>query len=460
MKIRKVVVTTGAIAAVSGYLIGRLHHIWDANVSSPPTRDNIADSPAPGSNNHEQGVHDQTGTALRWRLALVLVIASGVLSVIAVAVDINLLAEGALLAALALSSFAIRGPRRRTSREIFIPALILVILQILAVVAVTLIGITSSDPGRLLEWTTVGIIGLGIIMFLMVTWLPGWPYAEPSATAIIAISLALFCVPGLSRITKSLQYPDINGQVMLFATGARTQDLSLGVTVDTVEGPPTSERFFITTAGAKPIRWALLLVGDARIDSSKELQNAKRRAIRLKILGPSTLVQAQLFWGSVGKSPGYSLISGGSHATFVDQAGDLRAIQLPLYVSATLSLVNDTNARKLIVAALGGEPTAQSSPVSTISITGDYLGQFDSVEHASPTPLASSDSPPGPISWENYESIEPSYVVKNESATGKMANFSFIFALLLGAAVAGLLASIQSMIHILSRRADATKHEE
>ena len=458
MKIRKVVVTTGAIAVVSGYLIGRLHHILDANVSPPPAKDSMADNPAPESNNHGQRVPDQTGTALRWRLALLLVVASGVLSGIAAeaAHPNHVLAEVALLVALALSSFVIRGPRKRTSTEIFVTALILVIVQGLAIAAITLIGITSSDPKRLLELTTVAIIGLGIVIFLIVTWLPGWPYAEPSATAIIAIFLGLLCVPGLSQITKSLQYPDINGQVMLFATGSRTPDLSLGVTVDTVVGPPTSESFFITTVGAKPIHWALLLVGDARIDSNQESQNAKWRAIRLKTPSESTpaYVQAQLFWGSVGKSPSYSMISGRSHATFVDKTGDLRAIQLPFYTSGTLSLVNDADAKKLIVTALGGEPTA---PYSSISITGDYLGQFDSIERADPAPQKSSESPPGPISWENYKYIEPSYVVKNESATGKITNFSFVFALLLGAAGAALLASLQSMIHILSRKAQATK---
>lgn len=104
----------------------------------------------------------------------------------------------------------------------------------------------------------------------------------------------------------------------------------------------------------------------------------------------------------------------------------------------------------LINKTLGGKPTYDSYWTSIV--TGGELKPLDSVTQSSPVLETGPNVPSNILEWTSPGEIEASYTIVNQGLLDEDNNILYVFAILLGAAGAGVLASLQCIIHVLSSR--------
>jgi len=146
-------------------------------------------------------------------------------------------------------------------------------LQFEVVAGTTISGMLNYvDPTILIELTAFGLTGLGLSLALGASWIPDWPYSESLAAGIIAVALGALCFPALHEFTQPLEYPSVNGGALLFATGPPNQQLTLQVITNPlwqqVGDAQNLEDYSIYSLGNRPVHWALLLYGNARMEKS------------------------------------------------------------------------------------------------------------------------------------------------------------------------------------------------
>jgi hypothetical protein len=388
----------------------------------------------------------------------------------------------ALVAAMALTAFI--SARRKTIWIIRIMAVLLLSIEFLVLV----IGIIDAvefgrDPIAMLEATAVGLCGLGIALSPAVFWLRSWVFTEPLATGLLAISLGLLCLPGLSISTAPLLYPSTEGAALLFASGPKDQNILMNITTDPLDpaasGPafeaPAPEDFVVKNLGKQTIHWALLVTGDARlhIGQSVGFHNSPdltyRQVAVSAITIPSSvddsvqaappfipLAEGQLFAGVL--PAGVTAYVGGvSFAPFSNSTIDRTAVSLPYYGEGDVSLV-DNKTEASILTALHATPSVRG-PHFTVNITGGQLGPLQSVTASDPNQAPEVADSTG-LNWISHKGIAVSYAAVDQDAVDTNNNLLFVFAILLGAAVAGLLTCLQSLIHILSSRKQTRGLEE
>ena len=453
MRFRRVAASAGAVAIALVFFLARRHVNMPKRIASSPAPEWVMEHSVSGAHRGDRsGKFHRAVRIYPWRLSLCLDGASIVLSVIALATFRgNPLPAGVLvLVAFALSSFVLRGPRQRNYQVIIGITIILVFVQFTGVIFATALGMLNSiDPISLIELTVFGICGFGIALILVVTWVRGWPFAEPLAAGLIAISLGALCLPGVRAFTETLQFPQVNGAALLFATGSQAQEVSLIVITDPLRPPPTPEDFDIESSGSHLIHWALLLVGDARLKRIETSPHVERRDL---FVGGSQIVvpvpaPAQLFFGIVNSSS-MSTVTGNSVGRFVNSTSDRLAVSLPAYGQGLLSFVS-SDVRQTIASALGGSPTLRDVGAFKLFLSGGNLTGLESVSQVSP-PLTPNAELPKSIQWSDALRLSPTYVITDQNALDTTSNILFVFAILLGVAGAGLLASLQGIIHAFS----------
>jgi hypothetical protein len=426
--------------------------------------------------------------AIKWLVQLLVLIVSVVLSApyllrgvpiftyLGVAPDYaNLVSRITFLVAMALAAF-IAG-WRKTVWIIKVPAAFLLSLQFLYLVTRTIdLMYLSSNPIAMLEATAFALCGLGIVLSPVVVWLHNWAFTEPTAIGFLAISLGLLCLPGLSISTAPLEYPDVQGAALLFVAGAENQKILMSVITNPLNPAfsspgyeaPAQEDFTIQNLGKQTIRWTLLVMGDARlqIGQSTEFHHSTGSVFHEVAVSSVTIpassansVQAippfippehqQLFSGTLA-SGATATIGGYSQAPFSSSTIDRTAVSLPYYGEGDVRLV-DTKTKASIRAALHMMPTIQTSTYFTVNITGGQLGPLESVTASNPNQAPEGDNSAG-LDWISHQGIAVTYATVDQDSVDANNNVLFVFAILLGAAVAGLLASLQSLIHILSAR--------
>ena len=376
---------------------------------------------------------------------------------------------------MALAAFISAG--RKTIWYVRIVAIFLLSIQFLVLVLRTIDTLEfNGNPTFMLEVTAFGLCGFGIALSPVVFWLRNWAFTEPFAIGLLAISLGLLCLPGLSISTAPLLYPDVAGAALLFATGPKDQQILMNITTDPldpgVSGPafeaPAPEDFAVTNRGKQAIHWALLVTGDARLQigqsvgfhKSPDLTYRRVTVSSVTILAsPDNSVQAispfiplesdQLFSGVLPAGATAS-IGGYSRAPFSNSTIDRTAVSLPYYGEGDVSLV-DAKTKASILTALHMMPRPRGSAYFTVNVTGGVLDPQQTVTESSPNQASQVANSAG-LTWISHQGIVVSYATVDQDALDANNNILFVFAILLGAAVAGLLASLQSLIHILSSR--------
>lgn len=352
-----------------------------------------------------------------------------------------------LLAALALSAFLMRGPNLHNKLLVTLGASALLVLQLVAVIVSTIIGVHSTHgPVMLLEITAFGVIGIAIAVSCAVTWRPELPFAESLAIGLVGVWLGYLCLSALPTFTGSLGYPIVDGQALLFATGTENQKLFLNVSVD-----PESNQEFFTIAGTVGIHWALMLTGDARISKiftvPVNTKSVKQQEFSEQV---NTLRQdVELFSGQFSPDSFEISINGTSGAHFANKTSDRSAVSTPEYGQGDLRDMGPIGRR--IVDSLGRTPSYRTSGDFTTVVESNHLGPFETVTQAIPS--LDPNLNPTQLQWTGGDlPFGVSYATVDQNAVDSTNNALFVFAILLGVAGACVVASIQGVIHRLLSR--------
>jgi hypothetical protein len=394
-----------------------------------------------------------------WQGIISIVLAA--ISLAAVQFGYRIVAGACLLISMALCAFMLRGPSRR--HGIFVTVILIALfgIQLLAVASTAYNeAFRFTDALSLLELTLFSLCGLGIAVCLGATWLRAWRFTEPVAVGLVAVSLGAFCFPGLRYLTEGIIPLYNTGSALLYATGNSDQKLQLEARIFSLRGSSESETLQISNFSNGRVRWALLVSGGARIDADRTISPDVRRTdltvprvgtglfgALLSLLSIPNSGPAELFSGSLGS--GFSaIIDGVATGTFHKYTSDRTAVTLPTYAQGNLSKL-DKKTGMTIINALGTQPVFRMAQSFSAQIISSPLDPLDSVTAASPSPVP-EPSRPNTLEWATHGTESVSYTTVNQASADATSNTLFVFALLLGVAGAGIIASLQGMIHVFS----------
>jgi len=380
----------------------------------------------------------------------------------------GLAARLALLAGMGLAAFMLI--RRNTIPVIKVMFGLLLLAQFFLLAARTTETMeASANPVALLEATAFGVLGLGIVLSVVAAWCRRWSLIEPFAVSILAISLGVLCLPGLNVATSPLGYPDVKGAALLFATGPKNDGVLLSVTTDPLnpynfETGSSSEGFRIKNRGSRRIHWVLLLTGDARlyVSRSENFTRSKDLDYDGKLSMPSVILPepiessvyiqplsgpAQLFSGIL-RSKSTASMAGITASASTSSTADRTAVSLPEYGEGNLKIFN-TSVKRRIITLLSASPNTRAPDNFTVNVFGGNLDPSQTVTLSNPNDGSGpSDSPK--LAWTSHSNILPTYTVTDQNQADLVSDLLFVFAILIAAAVAGLLTGVQILIHILS----------
>jgi hypothetical protein len=297
------------------------------------------------------------------------------------------------------------------------------------------------DPIQLLVLAAVGLAALGFGLFLFTTWLSRWSLVEPTALALLAIFLGAVCLAGLRMLSAPLDAPMIYGSGMLFVRADNQGPIRFEVSPNLDHDSIILDIINRSPASA---RWALLLIGDARLTASQTTGGVKERGFRAKVgtyTNPSLPKSVQVFSGVTGPNS-FAEIDGKTTTPYIATSISREAVVLPTYGPGNLADLNGTTA-VLIRSALGGSPASLSSRYRNIDVNAGRLDPSITVTQASP-PLTD----PGYLEWTANHPITVSFSILNQHDDDVARNYFFVLAALVGVAGAGLLASVQSAVHV------------
>jgi hypothetical protein len=387
------------------------------------------------------------GADIPWPAALLLTSCSILISLFAYPVG-HFLGYGrlgemvALLVALSIICFVASGPKRRCNIIVFSISVTALLAQGASFLYVTWLAITSifAGPLAMLEFALVGVFGAGIILVAAVSWLKGIHYIEPLAIGLLSLVLALLCLPGLQLLIQPESSPYVSGQALLFATGSSRQGLDLKIQADPIVGAPALETLDVENVSAHPIRWALLLIDDARLRNFKATPGRK----------PVSFGFEQIFSGYDGPHATAQMASGKSWVSFAGSGTDPAVVAFPSYAPGVLSNIDIESQRK-IVTALGRKPELRISKAFSVSLSSTAFAAGSSIVQVRPAPSAFGTSAQGSLSWTSHTQLSPFFVAADPTSESADNDFLFVFAILMGVAGAGILASVQAAIHITLR---------
>lgn len=368
------------------------------------------------------------------------------------------------VAALAFACYILRGPSRRYGRSVTLLAIFT------AALCYAFIGVLFVLPRDIyftlnllavLEAAAVGIIALGISLLTIMTWISGWVFAEPLALGLLSVALGVICWAGVQASVKPLTYPPTNGAAFLFVTHPAQQ---MRLTVQTsswpfpfpnpISGsfPATTEGFTINNSNKGTERWALLLVGDARLiglRSKPAYRLVQTRDISvldipaLAAIAATASDKTQLVTGTL--APGGSVGIGpyDSSGQFINRAIDRTAVALPIYGEGNISDFRG-NVRGLVAGTLGAAPYFIPASHFALTVVSTRLLGGSLLTYSQPT--VSINGPSG-LKWSGHSALTIYYETTYPFGADVKNASVFIFGILLGVSGAGLIGSFQAGIH-------------
>jgi hypothetical protein len=341
---------------------------------------------------------------------------------------------------LSLSLFLWNEPEHNNSRIVTIVALALAVAQFSVTVTDTILGLQHTiSPATQLGLTTIGLIGLGIVLAVALTRIRS-AFAEPIAMGLIVISLGALCLPGLRAFTEPFEYPTVHGTALLLATGGSDQDLSLNVAIRF----PDTETFTVSNIqGSRSIQWALVLTGDAQISYRQPKLPSPKLFVSLPVF-LRVSATTQLFSGTVPASS-ITTFTGSARKPFFSTTSDRRAAFFPAFGEERLGKVNLAVKPSVLAALRGRQPTIRQKGVFTVSVLA-RISPSDSVTESSPA-LVPSPTAPARLVWTSHSKLSVMYATVNQPEVDSTNDALFVFAILLGVAGGGLLQSLQEILH-------------
>lgn len=359
-----------------------------------------------------------------------------------------------LLTAMALCAFVLRGPKRHNKKILTVIAILLMYIEVLIFLGFAVSGEQSGDAVRLLEVTLFCLGAAGVIVSLAATWLRSWRFFETLAIGFVAIAIGALCLPGLSLLTARLTPPAFTGDGLLFATGRPDQglDLHVGIVGDQNqigESGPSREIIQVTNSAKQPVHWALLVDGGARMHSYT-ISSSGVKVVDLTASGQDLNVfgsaAGQLFFGMLNGGASVTL-EGVPAETYYNSTSDQTAVTFPSYGQGILSGLNEATGAA-VVKGLRGPPVVRNESSFTAQITSSPIAALDSITTVSLSPVP-DPSQPATLEWTFHNTQSIDYTVQNQGAASASSNLLVAFAVLLGIAGAGIVATLQTMVQAI-----------
>ena len=409
---------------------------------------------------------DLEEATLKWRSWWFVVASIGFLGV---AVNVRhkpVLAALAVLAALFMSAVPLRGPtvphHSAKHRIRFVVTAILFSVEafgIIGFVQLQFVVPYYETPGPILTIliTTFGICALGIMLGLGVTWTRRNRWAEPLSLAAVTIALGAMTFAGLRPYMAVTVYPFVRGSALLYINGNPSYPVTLKVYASPLPSSGSTVNLTIQNLSSKhSVKWALLLVGDARLQGVKTapLQSNYRQLSNVDDgLNDQCCVglSAQLFWGTL--QPAHQEhMSGNSNTAYMGITPTRTTVTLPRFGEGYYMQGTNRMAISAIDTALNGTPKLRAK--------GRFAVEVDSpanpvVVETDPPPAADKDDPATGLKllkWTDSNAVAPSFMTFDQSSDDEARNALLVYAALLGIAGAGLLVSIQTAIHLVGSR--------
>jgi hypothetical protein len=315
----------------------------------------------------------------------------------------------------------------------------------------------GAQPIDILLALILGAGVLGVGLGLAMTWIPSQPVVAPIALGVITVALGTFALQGLGPLFQSATPPNVNGAGLLFIGAPPSQPVHLTASVNFATAPVgfhqltgEAEQLSITTPpGQGNIRWALLLIGDARLalgcifcgeqpspEGSKHLQDVTGWGG-----GPAA---ASLYWGTL-SGDNSEVISGMPLVSYVSASSSQTDLSLPRYGEGFRNV--DGQTFETISKVLGANPVLRGSGDFTVTTKvepGPTL--LNMVTNAIP-PLTD----PSKFQWQDHSQLSVSFAQLNQGADNDARNALFILGVVLGAAAGALMASLQRVLEILQK---------
>jgi hypothetical protein len=392
----------------------------------------------------------------RVRLFLTVVSALAVTGAGLEALHHNRIAVGSLLLASVVSSgLASRGPGPVNRPFVLASSGVLFIAGTTAAAMAAITGYQQiTDPDHLLLLAVFSMCALAAVFAVVASWLPGWRFREPAVLALLTLALGGLSLHGLTLVSSALTIPSINGSVLFYADQLHERPLYLNFNVTpSVTGIATSEFMDIVNPSTnnRPAPWAVLLTGDARLIHFTTRTPAVHERVLTRsyaATGVLALEPGQLAWGRL--APGQiAQITGQPRVSYTSSDATQTAVSLPDF-----DLGGFWNTDPVTLSAIArdlGTPLTSPGGLS-ISVDAGTVSPLDTVVTAIP-PLTD----PSALSWTFHTDTAPAYKLLNQSAQNSLNGYSFALAILLGAAGAGLLASIQAFVTTVTSRKETDR---
>jgi hypothetical protein len=364
-----------------------------------------------------------------------------------------------LLTSMILSGVALRRPGLPGSPPTLAASGVVFAVASTASARVAITGYRQiTDPGQLLLLAVFGVCALTVVVLVVVSWLPGWDYREPVLLALQALALGGLSLHGLALLSSALAVPGTSGSVLFYADQLSSQPLYLNfnVTPSPGSGIPTTEFMDVVnpSTNSRPAAWAVLLTGGARLThldnrgSDVREQEFSGRAVTTGVLAEAP---GQLLWGQVAPG-GVEQVSGQPLASYISRDATETAVSLPDFDLGSL---------------LNTDPVTLSTIARDIDTPGTSPGGLSiGVDAGTVSPLNTQVtaipalSDPYLLSWTFHTETAPTYKLVDQNAQDSLNSYSFALAVLLGAAGACLLASLQSLVSkAASRKERAAPHQ-
>lgn len=356
----------------------------------------------------------------------------------------------AVLIALAMSAFLIRGSRNH-SDVITAIAYFEFFILVTAVLRATFITVFSGyDPAELLQVVVLSVCTLGIVLFVVLTYTRGWPFTEPLVLGLFAVTLGALCFPVINLITIPHIGYNPNDAAELYATGSASDGLALDVQVDPLGPPPTKEVFRVDNRANHRINWVLLVVGGARLKQViRSTDHIEYQT--LDIFNPyfHASRQTQIISGSLNSDSSVSF-SGSSFGRFAESAGSQSVVALPTYDQGYAGF-DSAEQTQPITDALKGHPTLRPPGIFSVIVSSGHLPPVYALAQVSPN-MTPTPADPAELRWFSNFGIQANYVAVDPGIAAEHSDVLFVFAVLLGVAGAALIGSLQGVVHILSSR--------
>jgi hypothetical protein len=268
----------------------------------------------------------------------------------------------------------------------------------------------------------------------------------------------MLCYPGLSAITTPLKAHYTSGEAYVFSTGNTHEDLELDAGIvgsQNLAGAPASSASQVLVVENKSkatIRWALLLAGSARMSKVTPVGISEES---LTVAGSGVYSAqgsiGQIYWGTL-KANGSVALNGAISSNFYSSSDDRTAVALPSYGEEALSNLSVSDQRT-IIKAIGSRPALRA--------TSSFTAQIDSTPASPVDTLTTNVTPaaepilPDTLQWTTHSSEAVQYETEDQDLAEEANDTFFVFAVLLGIAGGGIVASLQSIVHTLTSRAQA-----